>query len=149
MAEFEQKWVVEENCIRYTSHQKNAPPAFGKIGKDIGGIPFSFYIEPIIAPTNMVIETYVHDFPDYLGFYGSNPLDIREFDAEIWLFLGAEREKVVVTKPTYIVLPPGTMHGPILFRRIDKPIYFFHAYDRPAYRKQVVPSNVHELVPDL
>jgi hypothetical protein len=147
MGELEQKYFITDNVIRFTSHQQVAPPTFSKLGKDAGGINFSFYIEPIIAPTNMVIETYVHDFADYLGFYGSNPMDIREFDAEIWLYLGAEREKIVITKPTYVFLPAGTMHGPILFKRIDKPIFFFHAYDRPVYRKQVVPTNFSELVP--
>jgi hypothetical protein len=39
---------------------------------------FSFFSEPFV----MIDKTHVHDYDDYLCFFGSNPNDIADFDAE-------------------------------------------------------------------
>lgn len=61
-----------------------------------------------------------HDFPHVMGFFGSNPLDINEFDAEIEFYLDGEKQ--LIDAPALITVPTGLVHCPLVFRRIGKPV---------------------------
>lgn len=137
---------IIKDVIAYSPHPQIPAPGFSVWGRDYGGVDFSLNIEAITEPVLMVPETYVHDFDDYLGFMGSDPLDIRKFEAEIWMFLGDERERIVVDSPTFLHVPAGSIHCPLYFKRIDKPIFFMHAFNAPAYVRQVIPTEITELV---
>jgi hypothetical protein len=147
MAETKSGIKITSDVIKYSPHPQIPAPGFTVWGREIGGPNWSIGIEPITEPVLMVPETYVHDFDDFLGFFGGNPLDIREFEAEVWIFLGAEREKHVITSPTFIYIPGGVLHCPLWFKRIDKPIVFMHSFAAPAYVRQVIPSELSELAP--
>lgn len=147
MAEEKYRIITGADVITYSPHPQIPAPGFGVWGRKLDGVNWSIGIEPITEPVLMVPETYVHEFDDFLGFFGSNPLDIREFEAEIWIFLGAERKKHVINSPTFIYIPGGTLHCPLWFKRIDKPIIFMHSFAAPAYIRQVIPSELSELVP--
>jgi hypothetical protein len=65
-------------------------------------------------------KPHKHDFPHVMGFFGSNPFDIHDFDAEIEFYL--EGEKQVITAPSTVTVPAGLMHCPLIFKRIGKPV---------------------------
>ena len=66
---------------------------------------------------------HVHEADEYLGLIGSNPEDFRDLCGEVeWWF---EDEKYTITKSCLIWVPAGVKHAPIVFRRIDRPIFFF------------------------
>lgn len=65
-------------------------------------------------------EPHKHDFPHVMGFFGSNPLDINDFDAEIEFYLGGEKQ--VIDAPALVTVPEGLVHCPLVFRRIGKPV---------------------------
>lgn len=65
-------------------------------------------------------EPHTHDFGQVICFFGSNPQDIYDFDAEIELFLGGEKQ--VITAPSMISIPAGLVHCPLVFRRVGKPV---------------------------
>jgi hypothetical protein len=65
-------------------------------------------------------EPHKHDFPHVMGFFGSNPLDIHDFDAEIEFYI--EGEKQVIDRPSLITVPAGLSHCPLIFKRIGKPV---------------------------
>lgn len=146
MVETKHGITITKDVIAYSPHPQIPAPGFSVWGRDIGNVDFAINIEAITEPVLMVPETYVHDFDDYLGFMGSDPMDITKFDAEIWMFLGEEREKVVIDSPTFMYVPGGTLHCPLYFKTINKPIYFMHAFNHPAYVRQVIPSEITELV---
>jgi hypothetical protein len=77
--------------------------------------------------------THKHSFTEYFFFFGSNPLDMHEFDAEVEYSLGEEREKHVVTSPTIITLPPEVYHCPLEYTRIYQPIFSMEAFLTPQY----------------
>jgi hypothetical protein len=139
---------IVKDVITYSPHPQIPAPGFGVWGRQIDDVNWSISIEPITEPVLMVPETYVHDFDDYLGFMGSNPLDIREFPAEVWMFLGDERERLIIDSPTFLHIPSGVLHCPLYFKRIDQPIYFIHSFAYPAYIRQVIPTEISELVPE-
>lgn len=70
------------------------------------------------------IPPHTHGSHQFTTFFGSNPYDIGEFDAEITIYFGEEREKHVITSPTVVHFPPGLVHHPDAGpARIGKPIY--------------------------
>ncbi len=65
-----------------------------------------------------------HDFIQIIGFIGTNPMDCREFDAEIEFCLGEEKEKHIINTPTVVSIAKHLSHGPIEITRINKPFIF-------------------------
>jgi hypothetical protein len=75
----------------------------------------------------MISQPHKHDFPQYLNFFSDNPNDARDFDAEIEMTVGetAETGEVhTITKPTSIYVAAGMYHGPLNFKKINKPVLF-------------------------
>jgi hypothetical protein len=70
-------------------------------------------------------ETHQHDYDEVLAFFGSNPQDPTNLYAEAEVTLGDEVH--IVTKSCLIFIPKGLKHGPITFKRIDRPIFHFGA----------------------
>ncbi|MDR1589882.1 MAG: hypothetical protein LBS51_06780 [Oscillospiraceae bacterium] len=83
-------------------------------------------------------ETHFHHHTEeYLIFLGSKMPDVFDFDAEITLLMGTDPdklEKVVITKPTVVRIPPNTWHCPITFD-IRKPVFFQAAYESGVWSK--------------
>jgi len=86
-------------------------------------------------PHVMVKDTHVHDFDEYLFFLGTNFADMNDFDAEVWLYMGEEREKYVIKSPTIVYVPAKLVHCPLNFAKINKPVFFFHTRDHSMEKK--------------
>jgi hypothetical protein len=106
--------------------------------KEWGDTQFGINWECINKPFYMIKEPHSHDFDEFLCFMGSNMLDIFDFQAEVELYLGEEKELHIITKPTIVFLPSGFVHCPMNFKRIDKPILFHKIYLAPKYRREVI-----------
>ena len=65
-----------------------------------------------------------HDFAEMLCFIGGDPTDITDFGAEIEVTLGEECEVHKITSPAVVAMPPGLLHCPIVFKKVDKPLVF-------------------------
>lgn len=81
----------------------------------------------------MVKEAHAHDFDQFLHFYNADPMHMREFDAEVEIFLGEEGEKHIISEPTVLHIPKGMMHCPLNFKRINKPVIFMNIALTPQY----------------
>ena len=68
-------------------------------------------------------ETHTHDYDEVLGFFGSDTGNPHNLNAEAEVHLGEEIH--TVTKSCLIFVPKGLQHGPIDFKRIDRPIFHF------------------------
>ena len=71
------------------------------------GVPFSFTMEAISSPFEMVKKGHRHDEVEILFFLGSNPMDYRDFGAEAYIMLGEEAEKHVINTTSFIYIPKG------------------------------------------
>lgn len=67
---------------------------------------------------------HTHEGNEILCFVGGNPENLNEFDAEIEIALGEEGEVHRITSPSVVSIPPGLLHCPLVFKRVDKPIFF-------------------------
>ena len=68
-------------------------------------------------------EAHQHDYDEVLAFFGSNPKDPHNLNAEADVYIGGEIH--TVTRSCLIFVPKGVKHGPIIFKRLDKPIFHF------------------------
>ena len=106
--------------------------------KEWGDIKFGINWECIAKPFYMIKEPHVHDFDEFLVFMGGNMLDMFDFQAEIELYLGEEKELHIINKPTIVYFPSGLVHCPMNFKRIDKPILFHKIYLSSKYTRESV-----------
>jgi len=89
----------------------------------------------------IVGEPMAHDFVQIIGFLGTNPMNCREFDAEIEFCLGEEKEKHIINKPTVVSIAKGLMHGPIEITKINKPFIFLEIMLTPGYSTIAPPTK--------
>lgn len=68
-------------------------------------------------------DEHEHDYDEVLGFFGSDPGHPHELYAEAEVHIGGEVHTVI--KSCLIFIPKGLKHGPIDFKRIDRPIFHF------------------------
>jgi len=80
--------------------------------------------QPVDEPFLMPPKTHKHDYTQVLCFLGTNPLNVREFDADVEFTMGEEGEIVKINSPTMVTVPAGVYHCPLNFKRIGKPIVF-------------------------
>ncbi|HJX13104.1 MAG TPA: hypothetical protein VJ377_06195 [Dehalococcoidales bacterium] len=91
--------------------------------------------QPVAEAFVMPPQTHSHDFYQVLCFLGGNPLDVREFDAEIELAMGQEGEIITIDSPSVVTIPPGVYHCPLNFKRIGKPIVFMEIMLTGGYQR--------------
>ena len=82
-----------------------------------------------------------HPHPQFITYFGSNPYNLGEFDAEISICLGEEREEYIITGPTVLHFPPGLIHAygqtP---HKIDKPVYHLDLNFTGTYVRENLPE---------
>jgi hypothetical protein len=84
------------------------------------------------GPVNIELA-HSHDCDEIIGLVGSrrdNPRDLGG-EVEFWI----EDEQHILTRSCYIFIPKGTRHCPLIFRRIDSPIFLFESANNTIYEK--------------
>ncbi|MGD0659960.1 MAG: hypothetical protein ABSD38_18020 [Syntrophorhabdales bacterium] len=93
-------------------------------------VPGAFYVETVwVTPrkpeesVGRMTKSHTHDYDEVLGFFGTNPDDIHDLqaEAEFWL----DDEKHILTRSCMVFVPKGLQHGPLRFVRVDKPVFHF------------------------
>ena len=87
----------------------------------------AFYVEsnwtfPAFAQ-NTHGASHHHDFNEVLAFFGSDPKNPHDLGAVAEVHLGDEVH--TVTKSCLIFIPKNVPHGPIVFKKIDRPMIHF------------------------
>jgi hypothetical protein len=106
-------------------------------GEYFGEINFSLQLNCITEPWLVEEGPHLHDFDQFLFFYGSNPMDLGDFRAEVELSLGEEGEKHIINSMTVVHIPKRLIHCPLFFKKIEKPIMFMNVSLTPEYKKTV------------
>ncbi len=120
------------------------PPVYIGIGqqKPVEGWDESMsqVLRPIYKPYLMIPKAHKHNTAEILYFIGGNPMDFKEFGAEVELTMGeGEDEEVhVITSTTWVYLPKNLSHCPLNFKRVDKPIMFGHIMFAPTFESTFV-----------
>jgi hypothetical protein len=91
-------------------------------------IPGAFYSEcvwvwPECASEEPAAEAHTHDFTEVITFFGTNFSDPHDLGGEVELWL--DGEKHVMTRSFLAYIPAGMTHCPLIFRKVQKPIFHF------------------------
>ena len=66
-------------------------------------------------------NSHAHEFDEVVTFIGNNIEDPYDLGGEIEFWL--EDEPQILTKSCLIFIPKGMYHGPLIIRRVDRPIF--------------------------
>jgi hypothetical protein len=132
--EFQVKFEAEKRERRSTIESTHLLSVDGEIMKDM------FYIDCVWlwkgSSEDKVEESHFHDFDEVIGFIGSNREDPQDLGGEITIWL--DGEKHVLNKTCLIFVPAKASHCPIIFNRIDKPVFFITISPSGKYTRTVL-----------
>jgi hypothetical protein len=105
--------------------------------------PLTQVLRPIYRAYKMIPEGHRHNVAEILYFIGGDPMNFKEFGAEVEFVMGEgdEAETHIITTTTWVYVPANVMHCPLEFKRVDKPIMFGHIMFAPSYNSTVVGKN--------
>lgn len=102
-------------------------------------VPGAFYVETawsaprgLVQEPRTVAEAHKHDFDEVLAMFGTDLSDPYELNGEVEFWLGGEQH--ILTRSCIIFIPKGTVHCPLIYRRVDKPIFNFSTHSGKMYR---------------
>jgi hypothetical protein len=107
-----------------------------------GGAPFNMTMEAVSSPVSMGGHGHTHDFDEVLCFMGADPMNYGDFGAEAYIMLGEEGERHVIDKTSFIYIPAGLEHCPLVFTRVDKPVVFGFIQLAPVYATNKKPEDL-------
>jgi hypothetical protein len=126
---------IRKNPLGPKLHDEQTADILSLRGADWDGLPLVIRWEVVDNPFLLITAPHSHEFHQFLGFIGGDVMNPLDFTAEVELCLGEEQEKQVITYTCLVHIPPGLVHGPMNFSRIDKPIRFYDIALTPEYRR--------------
>ena len=96
----------------------------------------AFYLECVwFWPTDKLDqaspEPHKHDFNEVLAFYGTNWDDPKDLGAEIELWI--DGEKNLMNQSFVAFIPAGTVHCPLRFLKVTRPVFHFATGQGQSY----------------
>jgi len=90
----------------------------------------SWYLKPAATFAD---RPHVHETDEIIGFFGNDSADPYDLGGEVEIWL--EDEKHALDRSCMVFVPAGMKHCPLVFTRVDRPIFHFtalagHRYDR-------------------
>jgi hypothetical protein len=77
------------------------------------------------------MDSHTHTWDEFIGFFGFNYEDIRDLGAEIEFTV--DNEKHIITRSFGAFIPAGVQHGPLVIRKVRRPIMHFMAGPTKKY----------------
>ena len=142
MAKKEYGHLVKPMLVRSAPDGLYDEPRVWMEAKDLEGFNAHFSFGFVTKPTvfHPVEGAVVHPYDEILVFGGFANNDIMHLGAEISVELGEERERHVFDRPSLVLIPRGTPHGPVTVNKVSTP--FIHYSYRPCPRVQgILPSE--------
>jgi hypothetical protein len=102
--------------------------------------PLVQVLRPIYRAYRMIPEPHKHNVAEILYFIGGDPMNFKEFGAEVEFVMGEgdDTETHVITSTTWVYVPANVAHCPLDFKRVDKPIMFGHIMFAPTFNSTVI-----------
>jgi hypothetical protein len=135
--------LVKEMTVQKSPSGLYAEPRVWMEGKDLEGFnahySYGFVRQPCVC--HPAEGALIHPFDELLVFVGFQDGDILHLGAEISVELGEEREEHVFNKPSVILVPKGTPHGPIRVQKLDNPIVHYSIGLASEYKAATLPKG--------
>jgi len=141
------KYIITELKQNISKSPWAPPHPIERAGKGKGGrllyldnevIQGAFYVETawsfprkVIEAPKTVAEAHKHDYDEVLCMFGTDMDDPYELNGEVELWLGDEKH--ILTKSCIIFIPKGLQHCPLIYLKVDKPIFNFTTHQGGMY----------------
>ena len=92
----------------------------------VNDIPFfteTAWIWPKSEKIVMEEKSHSHQFEEVVTLFGSDPENPRDLCGEVEFWMGDEKYKI--TQSCIIYVPKGVVHCPLIFHRVDRPIFHY------------------------
>ena len=102
------------------------------------GFPLSMVLRPLWQTPPQYKDggpPHLHHVAEILFFIGGNPMDFKEFGAEVEFTI--DGEKYFINETTFVYVPPEVPHCPLLFKNFVKPIMFGHIMFTDMYESTI------------
>ena len=100
-------------------------------------------------------QPHVHDSLETYVFIPANPDNENDLGAEVefWLGEGDKAKKLIINKPTVLLIPPNTVHLPMYIKELHSPFLCLSMIDNPLWNvfyTNVFPTGFeHEMQAEL
>ncbi len=132
---------ITELGTRFSAYKQITAPQIGAFGgEDMDGADFSLGWSFLTEPFLMVEHAHKHDFGQILFFFGGDPNNVGEFEAEVEMHLGENEEKNIITYPACVYIPAGLVHSPLNIKKVTKPIVFIDVTLSPGGSVRPLPE---------
>ena len=94
--------------------------------KVINNIPFFTETAWVWPKSNKIVmeeKSHSHQFEEVVTLFGTDPENPKDLCGEVEFWMGDE--KYMITKSCIIYVPKDIMHCPLIFHRVDRPIFHF------------------------
>ena len=106
---------------------------------DFGGVDMTLRLWKVLeAPFTIEEQGFVHNFHQYLVFASGDPDDPDNLGGEAYFSFGQEGYKYSINKNTIVHVPPGVVHCPLDFTRIDRPMLWLEIFTSSKYLRTAV-----------
>lgn len=84
------------------------------------------------GPVNIELPHH-HDFDEIIGLIGSVKERPRDLGGEVEFWM--DNEKYTIINTCFIFIPQGIEHCPLIFHRVDSPIFMFESGNDTFYQR--------------
>jgi hypothetical protein len=137
------KYIIKEPLEKGMAPMLHICAEKGCDGAKFRKFPVEVQLLCITQPIAFPHQPHTHDGDEIFFIFGSNPKNYYDFDAEIEVHMGKEREKHIVNTTSIIYMPKGLLHGPIAITKVNKPFQWMHVLFAPKYEMPIGDVSQH------
>jgi len=137
------KYIIREPLEKGMAPMLHICAEDGCAGAAFPSFPVEVQLLCITEPLEFPHPPHVHDADEIFFIFGSDPKNYYDFDAEIEIYLGEEREKHIINTTSIVYIPKGLVHAPIAIKKVNKPIQWMHVLFAPKYDMSVGDVSQH------
>jgi len=127
------KYIIREPLEKGMAPSLHICAEKGCAGAEFPNFPVEVQLLCITQPLAFPHQAHIHDADEIFFIFGSNPKNYYDFDAEIEIYLGEEREKHIINTTSIVYIPKGLLHAPIAIKKVNKPFQWMHVLFTPKY----------------
>jgi len=141
------KYIIREPLEKGTAPMLHICGEKGCYGSVFPSFPVEVQLLCITEPMAFPHPAHSHNADEIFFIFGSNPLNYYDFDAEIEMYFGEEREKHIINTTSIIYMPKGLLHGPVAITKVNKPFQWMHVLFESKYDMSVGDVTQHPTHP--